>query len=468
MSRITLPAGGWRPRDYQLGAWRALLNPKVRTVALAWARRHGKDEIAMHATAIKAMRRTGNYYHCLPEYGQARKAIWDARNPHTGKIRWREAFPEEIIKKVDNQSMMVTFVNDSTWQLIGSDNTDSLMGASPAGIVFSEAALGNPTAFAFFRPILLENQGWSCHVSSTRGKNHFYNLYQSLLGREDAYASHISALDTSVFTEDQLRLERLDYIQQFGRTIGESLFEQEYYSSWEAAVVGSIFGKELKILEDEGRAVPLIYDRRFPVDTSWDLGVSDETVILFWQTIGNEIRLIDWYSASNAGLNHFAEVLAGKPYLYRHHFGPHDINVREWGNNAVSRKAQAKQLGINFTATPSLPKDEQISAASNLISRMVINTSGASALDPYDDCAFVLDAWKNYRFNYDREKRILSKMPVHDWTSHYADALMVMATQQTGTRHVERPVGVEELQNFNSTRLRQILRSRKPSHGAWG
>lgn len=469
MTTIKLPAGGWRPRPYQLGAWRAFRNPNVKTMALAWARRHGKDEVAMHGTAIKAMERVGNYYHCLPEYGQARKAIWDARNPHTGRIRWQEAFPKEIIKKVDNQTMMITFVNDSTWQLIGSDNTDSLMGASPAGIVFSEAALGSPTAFAFFRPILLENGGWSCHVSSTRGKNHFYNLFKSLEGRDDAYASHISAMDTEVFDEDALRRERIDYIQQFGRTIGESLFEQEYLSSWDAAIVGSVFGPELKELEEEGRAVPLVYDRRFPVDTSWDLGVGDETVILFWQTIGNEVRLIDWYSAANAGLNHFAEVLAGKPYLYRYHYGPHDINVREWGNNAVSRKSQAKQLGINFTVTPALPKDEQIAAASNLLTRIVINSQEFQPLDPYQDCSFVMDAWKNYRFNYDREKRILSKNPVHDWTSHYADALMVMAVQQAGVMVADRPLGIDEHQNFNTTRLRDLMRARRPrNHGAWG
>lgn len=436
---------------------------------LAWARRHGKDEVAMHGTAIKAMERVGNYYHCLPEYGQARKAIWEARNPHTGRIRWQEIFPREIIKKVDNQTMMITFVNDSTWQLIGSDNTDSLMGASPAGIVFSEAALGNPTAFAFFRPILLENNGWSCHVSSTRGKNHFYNLYNGLKGRRNAYVSHLSAYDTDVFSEEALRDERIDYIQQFGNAIGKSLFEQEYLSSWDAAIVGSVFGEELTLLEQDGRAVPLVYDRRFPVDTSWDLGVGDETVILFWQTVGNEVRLIDWYSASNAGLNHFAEVVSSKPYLYRYHYAPHDINVREWGNNATSRKAQAKQLGINFTTTPAIPKDEQIAAASNLIDRMVINVQPIQPLDPFEDCAFPLDAFKNYRFNYDREKRIMSKTPVHDWTSHYADALMVMGVQQAGVSTVERAQAVGDDQNFNTTRLRDLLRARATKQrGAWG
>ena len=142
--------------------------------------------------------------------------------------------------------------------------------------------------------------------------------------------------------------------------------------------------------------------------------------------------------------------------------------MREWGNNAVSRKSQAKQLGINFTVTPALPKSEQIAAASNLLSRMYINVQDEQPLDPYDDCEFVVDAWKNYRFNYDREKRILSKTPVHDWTSHYADALMVMAIHQAGNKGVHTPVSVDEHQNFNTTRLRNMLAARQRTNGAWG
>jgi hypothetical protein len=37
----------------------------------------------------------GTYWHMLPEASQARKAIWDAVNPHTGKRRIDEAFPKE-------------------------------------------------------------------------------------------------------------------------------------------------------------------------------------------------------------------------------------------------------------------------------------------------------------------------------------------------------------------------------------
>ena len=104
---------------------------------LIWHRRSGKDEVALHRTACAAFERRANYWHMLPEASQARKAIWDAVNPHTGKLRIDEAFPHEIRAKTLNNEMQITFVNGSSWQVIGSDNYNSLVGSAPAGIVYS-------------------------------------------------------------------------------------------------------------------------------------------------------------------------------------------------------------------------------------------------------------------------------------------------------------------------------------------
>src|SRR5678815_227146 len=111
--KVQLPAHGWKPRWYQLDAWHAMLSPDIDTCALAWHRRAGKDDIAMHSRAIRAMQRVGNYWHLLPQQEQARKAIWESVNPKTGRVRWKDTFPEEIISHVDNQGMKLTFKNGS-------------------------------------------------------------------------------------------------------------------------------------------------------------------------------------------------------------------------------------------------------------------------------------------------------------------------------------------------------------------
>lgn len=427
----------------------------------------------MHGAACKMMERPGNYYHCLPEYGQARKAIWEAVNPRTKQLRWKDAFPEELIAHVDNQAMKIKFKNGSDWQLVGSDNPDSLMGTTPVGVVFSEAALANPATFAFFRPILAENNGWSAHISSTRGKNHFHALYELARNDPAAFASHISAKDTDVFSAAQLAAERAAYIALYGHNLGTSLFEQEYLSSWDAAVIGAVWGQEIKDLKEEGRALPLRYDPRFVVDTSWDLGVGDETVVLFWQTVGNTERLIDWYAATDTGLEHFVEVLNEKGYLYGKHLAPHDIAVREWGANGVSRMSQAKRLGVKFTATPKLPKADSLGLASQLIKRMEINVRDAKPEDPLDDCTFILDAISEYSFKFDKERRVMSKEPVHNWTSHYADALATKAIHAAAFIGSVGPAQLDtqltQGQDYSTMRLRQIMQSRsRPQRGAWG
>lgn len=158
MPTVTIP--NLKPRPYQLPMFRAMDSGKKRAW-LCWHRRAGKDEASMHVTAMKAIDTPGNYWHCLPEYAQARKAIWEAVNPHTGRRRIDEAFPPEIRRKTRDDEMFIEMVNGSTWRMVGSDRVDSLVGAGPAGIVFSEYALSDPAAWDYMRPMLLESGGWA-------------------------------------------------------------------------------------------------------------------------------------------------------------------------------------------------------------------------------------------------------------------------------------------------------------------
>lgn len=473
MTQVVLPAFNWEPAPHQLNGWNALA-AGVKTVVLAWHRRAGKDEVALHNAAIKAMERVGNYWHMLPMAEQARKAMWEAVNPRTGRVRWKDAFPDEIIAHVDNQAMKLTLKNNSTWQLLGSDNYDALVGTTPVGITMSEAALADPSAFAFFRPILLENNGWSLHISSVRGRNHFKNLYDMVKEDPNGFAERLSAEDTGIFTILQLAMERKAYIDLYGAALGNSMFEQEYLSSWDAAVIGSVWGEEIRELRSAGRALPLVYDPRFPVDTSWDIGVGDTNVILFWQTVGNIERLFDWYSSSDTGIEHYAEILASKKYFYHRHIGPHDIMDRQWGLNGVTRMETAKRYGIHFDRMPNIGKGDSIAAGSRLIKMMQVNVQDRRVDDPLEDCSFVLDAIEQYHFKFDRQRKVMSKNPEHDWTSHYSDALMTRALYTADRLAVGSGKQVlqgrgNEVQQHDPRRLRDIFAQRAAKRtGAFG
>ena len=123
------------------------------------------------------IKRPGNYWHCLPEYNQGRKAIWTAINAHTGKRRIDEAFPPYTRESTNDNEMFIRFVNGSTWQIIGSDRYDATVGAGVAGITYSEWALANQSAWAYHRPMLEENNGWAAFITTPRGRNHAKALF---------------------------------------------------------------------------------------------------------------------------------------------------------------------------------------------------------------------------------------------------------------------------------------------------
>lgn len=470
--QIQLPAHGWTPRKQQMNAWRALRDPSIKTFVLPWHRRMGKDEVALHDAAIRIVQRPGNYWHMLPVQEQARRAIWEAVNPRTGRVRWRDAFPDEMIKHVDNQAMKLTFHNGSTWQVLGSDNYDSLVGTTPVHIVFSEAALADPAAYGFFRPILIENGGTSVHISSTRGHNHFKRLYDTVENDPAAYRELLSAQDTDVFTREQLRAELDFYRDLYGVAIGESLYRQEYLSDWDASSMGAIYTSELTSIRDSGRADTYPYDPRYPVDTSWDIGVGDETVILFWQMRGSMPVLIDWHSGTGIGLEQYAEVLVEKPYFYGTHYAPHDIAVREWVGG-LSRIQEARRLGINFTPVVKLRKTEQIALGSNLLKRAAFHVMPNLDKNNEDDTEYVLNTLSEYQFKFDKVRKVMSKEPIHNYASNYADAMLTYAvgTAQNSVGYTARTQGLQGRSTTEMPRMSAILAAQQTNRrtgGAWG
>ena len=131
----------WEPRWYQKPAWDYLEGGGKLLYEVAH-RRWGKDDVTLHFTAQSAMLKKGGYWHMLPQASQARKAIWAAVNPHTGERRIDEAFPKEIRENTNENEMFIRFITGSTWQVVGSDNYDSLVGASTVGAIRSRRPSG--------------------------------------------------------------------------------------------------------------------------------------------------------------------------------------------------------------------------------------------------------------------------------------------------------------------------------------
>ena len=255
--QIRLP-NNWKPREDQLGLWRYMQGGGLRAVEVAH-RRWGKDDVALHWTACSAMQKVGNYWHMLPEYSQGRKAIWEAVNPRTGLRRIDEAFPQVIRSATKTHEMMIKFVSGSTWQVVGSDNYNSLMGSPPIGIVFSEWALADPMAWAFLRPILAENGGWAMWVYTPRGANHGLKLFRYAEGNPDWHCELLTVKQTPVFTPETIENELRELIEEFGAEEGERLFLQEYHCSFEGHVAGAYYAKQIRKARTDNRICEVPY-----------------------------------------------------------------------------------------------------------------------------------------------------------------------------------------------------------------
>lgn len=413
----------WTPRPYQQKVW-DYLEQGGRRACLIWHRRSGKDDVALNWTAVAAHRRVGEYWHMLPQASQARKAIWDAVNPHTGFRRTDQAFPRELREKTREDEMAIRFKNGSLWRVVGSDNYESLLGSSPCGVVFSEWALADPNAWAFLRPILRENQGWALFITTPRGDNHAKKTFNHARQAEPSwFAQWLPAEQTDVFTAEELGEELKEYQNQFGLEEGKALWEQEYHCSWESALIGSFYGSYLNRAAKDGRIGRIPIDRALMVHTAWDLGISDSTAIWFIQCAGKERRLVDYHEGSGVGLDEYVRVLTEKQkqhgWIYGKHYFPHDITVRELGNRGLSRADTLEGMGVHVTVVPNHSLMDGINATRRLLDYTWIDETR---------CERGLNALRNYRREWDERLKMFRDKPLHDWSSHGASALKTFAS----------------------------------------
>lgn len=416
--KIELP-NLWTPRAYQEPLWKYMHGGGKRAIAI-WPRRHGKDDLALHYTACAAHERVGVYWHLLPQQNQARKAIWDAVNPHTGRRRIDDAFPQALRETTREQDMLIRFKTGSTWQVIGSDNYDALVGTPPIGVVFSEWALSNPQAWSLIRPILLENGGWAIFITTPRGRNHAHRMFQMAEQSEEWFAERLTSDHTGVFTPEALETERAELISERGEADGEAIFAQEYMTSWSAALPGAYYAKLIDKAEADGRVGFVPYNPQKQVHTAWDLGRNDATVIWFAQHNGAGWDLIDYYANTSVGIDHYVKVVSEKEYIYGEHLLPHDAENEQLVSMSGSIEETVKSMGLKNVRV--VPRTKSVANDINEVRQII----PVCRFDK-DKCEKGLDALRSYRRVWDEKLKAYRDTPLHDWASDPADAFRTLA-----------------------------------------
>ena len=444
MPNITLP-NNWIGRPYQRDLWEYLTRGGKRAVCV-WHRRAGKDKVALNWTAVASQVRKGVFWHMLPEASQARKAIWDAVDEFTGIRLIDQAFPKELRATTRESDMFIRFHNGSTWQVVGSDNYDSLIGSPPVGVVFSEFAYANPASWQKLSPILMNNGGWAIFLSTPYGRNHFHGLYEFAKNDPDWFSEVLTVNDTNLFTKAQVDAEERQLAAQRGAEEASAIIQQEYYCSFNAAIPGSIYGA---ILEDMERATPprilrVPHNPGFAVQASCDLGASEGNDMAIWwtQRIGRETAVIDCDNAAGVGIDWLADKLnqrridrkftyAETPVLL-----PHDAGHPQPSNAGAMSFAQKlyKDYGYRNKINPVTPSVAwSITRCKQYMAQCVFDV---------EHCAVGLGALRAYHRKWDPKRQVYSEFPVHDWSSNLADAWRTHVEGQKVARQLQ-PVSVD-------------------------
>jgi phage terminase large subunit len=179
--------------------------------------------------------------------------------------------------------------------------------------------------------------------------------------------------------------------------------------------------KAMRTMLAESRIRPIKIEPDVRVHTAWDLGVADSTAIWFIQCVGRERRLVDYYEGSGVGLGHYAQVLHDTRiqhgWKYGDHYFPRDIKIREF-SSGQSRLQSLAALGIEAIAVPQSNVLDGINVTRRMLGRTWIDGNR---------CERGIEALRQYRREYDDRLKDWKRNPLHDWTSHGADALRTFA-----------------------------------------
>lgn len=403
----------FRPRWYQEDFINAMMGGKKRAFLL-YHRRAGKDIACWNFTIRKALDQVGTYYYVLPTYTQGKKVIWDGMNEAGDRIL--DYIPRKLVDGRPNMSeMKIRLVNGSIIQVIGAENYDSIRGTNPMGVVFSEFAMQEPRIWSeVVSPILLKNNGWAVFNSTPLGKNHAWDMWVMAQKNSSWFTQCLTVDDTNLITKEQIDQER-----QEGKS--EEIIQQEYYCSFDRGVEGSYYAKLMAKAREEKRIGQVNIDSYAKVNTFWDIGVGDSTAIWFAQFIGSEVHLVDYYENAGEGLPHYVKILDQKrienSWIYGDHYAPHDIRQREF-TSGISRLDTAAALGINFLITQDVSIEDGIELARSMIPKCYFDEKR---------CAQGIKCLDNYRKRWNDKMHVYSNSPLHDYTSHGADAFRYLS-----------------------------------------
>jgi len=385
-------------------------------------RRGGKDITSVEAWLLRGLTRVGTHVYLFPIIKQARAVIWKGMD-FDGRP-FISAIPEVLIASKNEALMEITLINGSRLVLGGSNQYDGLMGTNPVTIIYSEFSLHNPMARQYMNPILIQNGGIEIFQFTPRGKNHGWEVMETVRDNPNYLVQHLNVEQTFL---DDAKTQRVipDSMIENARRMGmsEEMIRQEFYCDFDVGNVGAYFTRELSDMETEGRICALPVNPRLPIHTVWDLGGTDATAGWLFQLDGKYVNLIHVLHDTGKGLKHYLDlaerIRQSLGCQWGNHFMPHDVKQKHQGwEQAESRLMMARQHGWFFQVTPKMDVEDGIEAMRYVLPRIRIDKN---------NCSIGIRALREYQREFDELKGCYRKKPLDNWATHIVDAIRYLA-----------------------------------------
>lgn len=372
-------------------------------------RRAGKTVACVMELVTRALatpKKDARYAYIAPFFSQAKNVAWD----------YLKRYAAPVATRFSESELSVDLINGSRIRLFGADNPNALRGMYLDGVVLDEYADMRPGLWGeVIRPLLTDRKGWAIFIGTPKGRNAFYKLIYGdehgvgAINDPEWFTLTLRASETGILSAEELRNAR--------KSMTEAQYEQEFECSFEAAIVGAIYAKELKRSRAGGRIRSVPYEPGCLVFTAWDLGRGDSTAIWFFQWVGPELRVIDYYENSDETVPHYMGVLKGRGYNYDTLYLPHDADHLLMGSEK-SIAAQVRANGFHVEIVPNMKIEHGINQARLLIGKCFFDAQ---------KCKDGLEALTHYQWDYSLRLDEVKAIPLHNWASHGADAFRYLA-----------------------------------------
>jgi len=359
-------------------------------------RRFGKSILSSYIILTEALKNKGVYLFAAPTTMQARQIIWEVLKD---KVR------DKLAVKINESRLEVTLINGSLIMLRGMDRPDTARGISLSGCILDEFATMRDNKQVWqevLRPALSDRQGWAVFISSPKGRDFFYDMYNEAKSLKNWNSWQFTTLQGGNVPPEEVEIAKNE--------MDERSFNQEYLASFESyqGLVVPNFDRELnksnEIIQDDDT---LIFSIDFNI-----LKMSTAVSVLR----GKELHTLDeFYGAFNT-----EELMESIELRY-----PKHRKIFHTDASGIANKSSAGgQTDISIIKrygyqVHNLRKNPNILDRCNASSSIVCSVDGTRRWFVSPKCKRIIEAFEKHTF--DENTGLPNKK--HEWYDDMFDAV---------------------------------------------